>query len=52
VDEDIPCGDLQIFQWKGTTVGASTTYQPTQAEQMPALPYMYSNMDEMDQYFA
>jgi hypothetical protein len=37
VDEDIPCGDLQIFQWKGMIVGASTTYQPTQEEQMSAL---------------
>jgi hypothetical protein len=32
VDEDIPCSDLQIFQWKRTIVGASTTYQPTQEE--------------------
>jgi hypothetical protein len=29
VDEDIPCSDLHIFQWRGTTVGASTTYHPT-----------------------
>jgi hypothetical protein len=27
VDEDIPCSDLQILQWKGMTVGAFTTYQ-------------------------
>jgi hypothetical protein len=52
VDEDISCSDLQIFQWKGMTVGASTTYQPTQEEQMSALLYMYANMDELDQYFA
>jgi hypothetical protein len=26
VDEDIPCSDLQIFQWKGMIVGASTPY--------------------------
>jgi hypothetical protein len=32
VDEDIPCSDLQNFQWKGTTVGASTIYHPTQEE--------------------
>jgi hypothetical protein len=30
--EDIPCSDLQHFQWKGMTVSASTTYQPTQEE--------------------
>jgi hypothetical protein len=52
VDEDIPCSDLSIFQWKGTTIGASTTYHPNLEEQMSALLYMYSNMDEMDQYFA
>jgi hypothetical protein len=52
VDEDIPCSDLQIFQWTGVTVGASTAYQPTEEEQMSALLYMYANMDEMDQYFA
>jgi hypothetical protein len=51
VDEDIPCNDIQFFQWKGTTVGASTAYQPTQEEQMSVLLYLYSNMDEMDQYF-
>jgi hypothetical protein len=32
VDEDIPCSDLQIFQWTGVTVGASTAYQPTEEE--------------------
>jgi hypothetical protein len=51
VDEDIPCSDLQIFQWKGMTAGASMAYQLTQEEQMLALLYMYSNIDEMDQYF-
>jgi hypothetical protein len=51
VDEDISCSDLQIFQWKGMTVVASTPYQPTQEEQMSTLLYTYSNMDEMDQYF-
>jgi hypothetical protein len=52
VDEYIPCSDLQNFQWKGTTVGASMSYQPTQEEQMFALLNMYANMDEMDQYSA
>jgi hypothetical protein len=51
VDKDILCSDLQIFQWTGVTVGASTAYQPTEEEQMSALLYMYANMDEMDQYF-
>jgi hypothetical protein len=51
VDEDIPCSDLQIFQWTGVTVGASIAYQPTEEEQMSALLYMYANMDEMDQNF-
>jgi hypothetical protein len=47
VDEDIPCRDLQTFQWTGVTVDASTAYQPTEEEQMSALLYMYANMDEM-----
>jgi hypothetical protein len=51
VDEDIPCSDLQIFQWTGMTIGASMAYQPTEEEQVSALLYMYTNMDEMDQYF-
>jgi hypothetical protein len=49
--KDIPCSDLQIFQWKGTTVDAFTAYHPTQEEQTSDLLYMYSNMDEMEQYF-
>jgi hypothetical protein len=52
VDEDITCSDLQNFQWTGMNVGASTAYQPAEEEQMSALLYMYTNMDEMDQYFA
>jgi hypothetical protein len=64
VDEDIPCSDLQVFQWKGSTSipcsdlqvfqwkgSTSTPYQPTQEEQMSALLYMYANMNEIDQYF-
>jgi hypothetical protein len=51
VGEDIPCSDLQIFQWAGMTVGASTAYQPSEEEQVFALLYMYANMDEMEQYF-
>jgi hypothetical protein len=35
----------------GVTVGASTTYQPTEEEQISALLFMYANVDEMDQYF-
>jgi hypothetical protein len=51
MDEDIPCSDLQLFQWMGVTVGASIAYQPIEKEHMSALLYMYANMDEMDQYF-
>jgi hypothetical protein len=32
MDEDIPCSDLQIFQWTGMTVGVSTAYWPTDEE--------------------
>jgi hypothetical protein len=52
VDEDTPCSDLQKFQWKGMTIGSSMAYRPTQKERMSALLYMYSNMNEIDQYFA
>jgi hypothetical protein len=51
VDEDIPYSGLQNFQWRGTTIGAPTAFHPTQEEQTSALLYMYSNMDEMEQYF-
>jgi hypothetical protein len=40
VDEDISFSDLQIFQGKGRNVGASTTYQSSQEEQMSTLLYM------------
>jgi hypothetical protein len=51
VDEDISCSDLQIFQWKGMTVGAYMTYHPTQEEKMSVLLYMHYNMDDIEQYF-
>jgi hypothetical protein len=51
-DDGIPCSDLQIFQWMGMAIGASTPYQPTQEEKLSILLYMYANMDEMDEYFA
>ena len=51
VDEETPCNDLKIFQWKGTTVGSGTPYYYTSEERKSALLYMYSNMDEMEQYF-
>jgi hypothetical protein len=51
VNEDITCSDLQIFQSMGMVVGASTAYQPTEEEHTSVLLYMYTNMDEMDQYF-
>jgi hypothetical protein len=33
------------------TVGASMAYQPSEEEKVSTLLYMYTNMDEMDQYF-
>jgi hypothetical protein len=51
VDEDVPCSDLQIFQWMVMTIGASTAYQPSEEGQVSALLYLYANMDQMDQYF-
>ena len=47
IDEAPPMSDLQIFQWKGTAVGASTTHQVSKEEWNKTLLYMYSNMEEI-----
>jgi hypothetical protein len=46
VDEP-PISDIEIFQWRGKTVGSSTTYCFTNDERKTALLYMYNNMEEM-----
>jgi predicted transcriptional regulator len=51
VNEDPPCSNLGIFQNKGTTVGASTSYDLSETKRKAALHYMYANMPEMHQYF-
>ena len=51
IDVNSPCSDLQIFQWKGTTVGASRAYYYNDEEWKTTLLYMYNNIVEMDQYF-
>jgi hypothetical protein len=51
VDEEPPLNDLKKIRWRGTTASISTTYYYTQEEQMSALLYMYSNMEEMDLFF-
>jgi hypothetical protein len=49
VDEP-PISDIEIFQWRGKTVGPSTTYCFTNDEWKTALLYMYNNMEEMSQF--
>jgi hypothetical protein len=44
VDEP-PISDLEIFQWRGKTVGPSTAYYFTNDEWRTALLYMYNNME-------
>jgi hypothetical protein len=51
VDEEPPVSDLKIFQWRGTCTSKSTFYQLSMDERMFALLYMYSNMEEVEQYF-
>jgi hypothetical protein len=51
VNEGRPCSNLGIFQNKGTTVGASTSYDLSETKRKAALHYMYANMPEMHQYF-
>ena len=46
-----PLTDLQIFQWKGKPVGASTARHVELNELNYIMLYMYSNMEEMEQYF-
>jgi hypothetical protein len=42
---------FNFFQWRGMIVGSFMAYHPTQEEETSAFLYMYSNMDEMEQYF-
>ena len=51
IDQEDPSSDLKIFQWKGTTVGPGKVHHITSDDRNSALLYMYSNMDEMDNYF-
>jgi len=51
VDEEPPCSDLSIFQWRGTTVGSSAPYYYSMEERKAALLYMYANIDGIDKYF-
>ena len=48
VNEDTPCSDLGIFQWRGKTLGPNTAYSFNNDEWNTALLYMY-NMEEMKQ---
>jgi hypothetical protein len=50
VDEESPCNDLGICQWRAKTVGPNTSYCFTNDEWKTALLYMYNNMEEMNQF--
>jgi hypothetical protein len=49
VDEP-PISDLEIFQWRGKTIGPSIAYCFTNEEWKIALLYMYNNMEDMSQF--
>jgi hypothetical protein len=48
--EEPPISDLEIFQWRGKTVGPSSAYYFTNDEWRTALLYIYNNMEEMSQF--
>jgi hypothetical protein len=50
VDEEPPCSALEIFQWRGKTVGPIAACCFTNDVWKTALLYMYNNMEEMNQY--
>ena len=43
--------ELQIFQWKGKGVGASTSHYVSYNELNSYMLYLFSNMDEVQPYF-
>ena len=51
VAEDVPCSELSIFKWRDKCFGVFTDYRLDREEFVSALLYMYSNMNEMTQYF-
>jgi hypothetical protein len=50
VNIDPPCSDLEFFQWRGKTIGACITYCFIDDNWKTVLPYMYNNMEDMNQY--
>jgi hypothetical protein len=48
---DVPLSDLSIFQWKGTSVGATSAHYVTDKESNYSMLYLYTNMAEVEPYF-
>jgi hypothetical protein len=51
IDQHCPSSDLKIFQSGGKTVGASTPCELEPAHRKSAFLYMFTNVEEMDEYF-
>jgi hypothetical protein len=51
VFRDVSLSELSIFQWKGTTVGATSAHYVTDKEWNYSMLYLYTNMMEVEPYF-
>jgi hypothetical protein len=51
VVRDVPLSELSIFQWKGTTVRATSVHYVTDKEWNYSMLYLYTNMVEVEPYF-
>ena len=46
-----PCSDIKIFQWNGKTVGPPVSYELSEEERKSALLYMWTNIEEVEDFF-
>jgi hypothetical protein len=51
VVKDVPLSELSIFQWKGTSVRATSAHYVTDKEWNYSMLYVYTNMVEVEPYF-
>jgi hypothetical protein len=51
VVKDVPLNKLSIFQWKGTSVGATSAHYVTDNGWNYSMLYLYMNMVEVEPYF-
>jgi hypothetical protein len=51
IDSETPCSNLKKFGWKGKTVSVGSRHEVSQEEWKSCMLYMYTNIEEMEQYF-